>query len=163
MMRQLLFLLLVLPLFGASQELKMLRLEYPTAVIDMHTTEALLKSLANASIEDEPILAAYKGALLTIQARNTKGVSNKISYFKEGKTLLENAISEAPKNIEIRCLRMGVQENSPKIVRYKSNIEEDKNFLIDNFKSVKIQEVKDLVEGYVRQSALFTDVEKELF
>ena len=162
-MRPLFFLLLVLPLFGASQELKVLRLEYPTAVIDMHTMEVLLKSLADISTENAPILAAYKGALLTIQARNSKGISNKISYFKEGKTLLENAISAEPNNIEIRSLRMGVQENSPRIVRYKGNIDEDKKFIIDNYPSVKNQEIRAFIEGYVRQSDQFSDTEKQLF
>ena len=58
---------------------------------------------------------------------------------------------------------MGVQENSPKILRYKSNIDEDKQFLIDHYSSIKNQEIKDLIEGYVRQSTHFSDAEKQLF
>ena len=163
MIRHLLFFLLILPVFGTAQDLKALRSEYPRANTDVHTAAALLKSLAHVSTQDEATLVAYKGALLTIRARNSKGISDKISYFKEGKTLLEQAISEAPENIEIRCLRMGVQENSPKIVRYKGNLDTDKKFLIDNYAAVKNEEVKVFVEGYVRQSDQFTDTEKRLF
>lgn len=162
-MRNLLFLFLLLPLFGFTQDLKVLRLEYPTATIDMHTAEALSKSLAEISKEDDANLAAYKGALLTIKAKFTGPIKDKKKYFKEGVTLIEHAISSEPKNIEIRCLRMGVQENSPKILRYKGNIDADKQFLIDNFNSVKNIEIKELIAGYVRQSNHFSAAEKQLF
>ncbi len=162
-MRQLLFLLFVLPIFGTSQEMRVLRLEYPTATIDMHTAEALSKSLADISTKGEATLVAYKGALLTIKAKFTKPIKDKKAYFKEGVALLEHAITAEPKNIEIRCIRMGVQENSPKALKYKDNIEEDKKFLIDHYTKVKNQEVKELIEGYVRQSAHFSATEKQLF
>lgn len=163
MMRSPFFLLLVLPLFGFTQELKVLRLEYPTATMDMHTAEALSKTLAGISINDDPTLAAYKGALLTIKAKFTKQVEDRKSYFKEGVVLLEQAILTEPENIEIRCIRMGVQENSPKILKYKGNIEKDKQFLLDHYASVRNLEIKELIEGYVRQSKHFTDAEKQLF
>ena len=162
-MRNLLFLLLLLPLIGFTQELKVLRLEYPTASMDMHTAEALSKSLAQISKTDDAILVAYKGALLTIKAKFSGPIKDKKRYFKEGAALLEHAISAEPENIELRCIRMGVQENSPKILRYKSNIDEDKQFLIDHYSSIKNQEIKDLIEGYVRQSTHFSDAEKQLF
>ena len=162
-MRNLLFLFLLLPLFGFTQDLKVLRLEYPTATMDMHTAEALSKSLAEISKEDDANLAAYKGALLTIKAKFTGPIKDKKKYYKEGVTLIEHAISIEPKNIEIRCLRMGVQENSPKILRYKGNIDADKQFLIDNFDSVKNIEIKELIAGYVRQSTHFSAAEKQLF
>jgi hypothetical protein len=162
MTRKLLFLLLV-PLFGHAQELKVLRLEYPTATLDMHTAETLSKSLAHISKKDDAIFLAYKGALLTIQAKFTKPIKDKKAYLKQGVTLLEHAISKEPENIELRCLRMGVQENSPKVMKYKGHIDEDKKFLIDHYTSVKNQEIKHLIEGYVRQSAQFTAAEKQLF
>ena len=162
-MRHLFFLLLILPLFGLSQALKVLRLEYPTATIDMHTAEALSKSIAQISIIDNPTLVAYKGALLTIKANFTKPIKNKKIYFKEGVELLEHAISTDPKNIEIRCIRMGVQENAPKILKYKGSIDKDKQFLLDNFPSVKNLEIKAFIQGYVRHSKHFSDAEKQLF
>lgn len=162
-MRNLLFLFLLLPLFGFTQDLKVLRLEYPTATMDMHTAEALSNSLAEISKEDDANLAAYKGALLTIKAKFTKPIKDKKRYFQEGVSLLEHAISIEPENIELRCLRMGVQENAPKILKYKGNIEADKKFLIDHFAAVKNQEIKELIAGFVRQSTHFNAAEKQLF
>ncbi len=162
-MRHLLLLLLLLPLFGFTQELKVLRLEYPTATMDMHTAEALSKTLAQISKNDDATFAAYKGALLTIKAKFTKLIKDKKSYFKEGVALLEHAISIEPENIEIRCIRMGVQENSPKTLKYKGNIDKDKQFLLDHYAAVKNLEIKELIEAYVRQSKHFSDAEKQLF
>lgn len=163
MMRQLFYLSLLLPLIGFTQELKVLRLEYPTATMDMHTAEALSNSIAQISKIDDPILVAYKGALLTIKANFTKPIKDKKTYFKEGVELLEHAISTDPRNIEIRCIRMGVQENSPKILKYKDSINKDKQFLLDHFSLVKNREIKELIQGYVRQSKHFSDAEKQLF
>lgn len=162
-MRNLLFLFLLLPLFGFTQDLKVLRLEYSTATMDMHTAEALSESLATISKEDDATRLGYKGALLTVKAKFTRPIKDKKRYFKEGVSLLENAISMEPENIELRCLRMGVQENSPKILKYKGNIDTDKQFLIDNFNSVKNVEIKELIAGYVRQSTHFSAAEKQLF
>lgn len=162
-MRRFAIVLLMLPFFATGQELKVLRLEYPTATIDMHTAEALSKSLANISKEDDATRIAYKGALLTLSAKFTKAIRDKKKYFKEGVALLEHAVSKAPENIEIRCLRMGVQENAPKIVRYKGNLEEDKQFIIDRYPSIKDEGIKEFVQGYVGHSTLFTASEKRLF
>jgi hypothetical protein len=131
--------------------------------MDMHTAEALSNSIAQISINDEATLVAYKGALLTLKAKFTRSISDKKSYFKEGVALLEHAISTEPDNIEIRCIRMGVQENAPKILKYKGNIEKDKQFLLDHFTSVKNLEIKELIQGYVRQSKHFSEAEKQLF
>ena len=71
MIQRFLYLLLFIPLFGAAQDLKVIRLEYPTATLDMHTTERLSKSLSHIKPKDNAIHAAYKGALLTIRANFT--------------------------------------------------------------------------------------------
>ena len=163
MMRHLLFLFVLAPIFGFTQELKVLRLEYPTATMDMHTAEALAKSLADITKDDDAVLVAYKGALLTVKAKFSGPIKDKKKYFKEGVALLEHAISREPENIEIRCLRMGVQENSPKILKYKGNIDEDKNFLLDHYATVQNEEVKELIQGFVRQSEHFGDAENQLF
>jgi len=119
--------------------------------------------LANISEQDDATLVAYKGALLTLKAKFTRSIKSKKSYFKEGVALLEHAISEEPENIEIRCIRMGVQENSPRIVNYKGQIAEDKKFLLDHYDTIKNQEVKEFIQGFVVHSKRFNDAEKQLF
>lgn len=162
-MRYLLFLIVTATLTVNAQDLKVLRLEYPTATLDMHTVDTLEKSLSNISKNDDATFVAYKGALLTVKAKFTKVLKDKKTFFKEGVSYLEKAISNAPKNLEIRCLRLGVQENSPKIVGYKDSINEDKQFILDNFKSVSDPEIKKFISDYARISKVFSAAEKQSF
>jgi hypothetical protein len=57
---------------------------------------------------------------------------------------------------------MGVQENSPKIVGYHDNIEEDKKFILTNYKHTRSEEVKKAVKKYVLQSEAFDEAEKQM-
>lgn len=149
--------------FCISQELKELRVDYPKANSDEAITNMLHEKLASFSKEDNITVVAYRGAVTTLKAKFAKGFKNKKTFFKEGAELLEFAVSSEPKNIEIRCLRLGVQENSPKIVGYKSNIEEDKQFILDHYNLNSNTEVKNFIKGYILLSDLFTDAEKQLF
>ena len=140
-----------------------LREKYPQASTDVALTNTLNNELSEVSIADEPTLIAYKGALLTLMAKHTKTVKEKKTYFKEGVQFLESAISKAPKNIEIRYLRLSVQEHAPKVVKYNNNIEEDKLFLKEHYKIQKNTSLKAYIKSYVMDSSLFTDEEKQSF
>lgn len=162
-MRPLTILFLCVSTFCVSQELKQLRVDYPKANLDEEVTKTLHEELSSVTKEDNKTLVAFKGAVATLKAKFAKGFGNKKTYFKEGAELLEFAIASEPKNIEIRCLRLGVQENSPKIVGYKKNIKEDKQYILENFKSSTDKDVRKFVKGYILLSGLFTDAEKQLF
>lgn len=162
-MRLLTILFLFVSTLGISQELKELRVDYPKANLDKEITNTLYETLSSITKEDNKTIVAYKGSIATLKARFAKGIRDKKRFFKEGAELLEFAITSEPKNIEIRCLRLGVQENSPKIVGYKKNIEEDKQYLLDHFASVTDVDLQKFIKGYVALSAAFTDAEKQLF
>ncbi|MBM1105511.1 hypothetical protein JQC67_05085 [Aurantibacter crassamenti] len=146
-----------------SLSLSELRKNYVLANDNKEVTQKMHDALASISEDDQAILVAYKGAVSTLLAKHSKAIKDKKGYFKEGVVLLETAIKEEPNNIEIRCLRLGVQENSPKILRYKSEIPTDKQFILDHYSSETSQEIKDFVKGYIQQSNSFTQAEKQLF
>ncbi len=80
---------------------------------------------------------AYEGALLMKKAGVIKGAAKeKLSLFKTGRAKLEAAIAKDKDNIEYRFLRLIIQENSPKIVKYKSDIEQDSQLVRSNFKNL---------------------------
>lgn len=149
--------------FCISQELEELRVDYPKANLDETITNALHEKLSSFPKEKNKTVVAYRGAVATLKAKFARGFKNKKTFFKQGTELLDFAVSSEPKNIEIRCLRLGVQENSPGIVGYKDNIEEDKKFILDHYKLNTDTEVKNFVKGYILLSDLFTDAEKQLF
>ncbi len=153
----------ILALFVGTPDLMQLRETYPQANNSAEITNALHDELAVVTKEDQAVLVAYKGAITTLMAKFSKGIKNKMEFFKSGSELLEFAVTNDPENIEIRCLRLGVQENSPKIVDYKGKIQEDKQFIIDNFKNTKTEEIKEFVKKYVLQSTLFSETERQLF
>ena len=154
---------LLISTFCVSQNLKELRTEYPKANLDETITNTLYKKLSSTTKDENKTVVAYKGAITTLKAKYAQGVKNKKSFFKEGAELLEYAVASKPEDIEIRCLRLGVQENSPKIVGYKKNIEADRQFLLDHYKSTENKDVKNFVKGYVLFSNLFSEAEKQLF
>ncbi|MFK7812847.1 MAG: hypothetical protein AB8B59_10155 [Maribacter sp.] len=162
-MRLLTVLFLLVSTFCISQELKDLRMDYPKANLDEAVTNELHEKLSSVLKEDNKTLVAFRGAVTTLKAKFAKGFRDKKNYFKEGAELLEYAVETEPKNIEVRCLRLGVQENAPKIVGYQKNIDEDKQFILDHYKSNTDKEVRKFIKGYVLLSNAFTDAEKQLF
>lgn len=162
-MRLLTILFILVSTLCISQELKQLRMDYPKANLDEKITNTLHENLSSVSKEANKTIVAYRGAATTLKAKFAKSFKNKKKFFKEGAELLEFAVNLEPKNIEIRCLRLGVQENSPKIVGYKKNIEEDKQYLLDHFAAVTDVGLRKFIKGYVVRSSAFTDAEKQLF
>lgn len=146
-----------------TPKLSALRLNYPKANSDLETTNKLYKELTKVSKEDDQTLVAYKGAIATLKAKYAKGIKNKTSYFKEGAQLIEFASQSEPDNIEIRCIRLSVQENAPKIVRYSNKISEDKKYILEHYHQVDNPEIKKFIKNYVLLSNGFSTAEKQLF
>jgi len=160
-MKVLFCILYVLSLVGP--DLGELRKNYPLANDDKVVAQKMYAAIQGVSMDDQAILAAYKGGLSTIMAKHSKGIKDKKTFFKEGVALLEQAVEKDPNNIEIRCIRLGVQENSPKFLRYNGQIEGDKAFIIENYSSETSQEIKAFVKGYVQLSDSFSTAERQLF
>lgn len=95
---------------------------------------AQLAQLKTGSLAEKD---AYEGALLMKKSGLIKGpAKEKLSLFKSGRAKLEAAISKDAVNVEYRFLRYIIQENAPKIVKYKSEMEVDANLIRTNFKSL---------------------------
>ncbi|MCF6306408.1 MAG: hypothetical protein L3J09_00475 [Flavobacteriaceae bacterium] len=155
--------ILFISTFLLSPSLTKVRKDYVVAVSNKEQAIKLNKELIKVNKTDSKVLVAYKGAVLTLMARFAKGIKEKKEFFKEGTALIEYAVLENPDNIEIRVVRLGVQENSPKVVGYRKNKEEDKQFIIDHYNEVSSKELKDYIKGFVLQSKSFSEEEKSFF
>ncbi len=162
-MKKCFFLFMALPILGFSQTMEGLRANYPKATEDEALAQALYAELAHVSADGDAVLLAYKGAVLTLLGKFAKVVKAKKGYFKKGAGLIEQAVDAQPNAIEIRCLRLGVQENAPKIAGYGTSINDDKKFILDNYGMTKDEGAKKFVKGFVTVSKMFTQAEKELF
>ncbi|MEO6720100.1 MAG: hypothetical protein ABIN67_07025 [Ferruginibacter sp.] len=100
---------------------------------DTDQLNALLTELNETSV---PAKEAYEGALLMKKAGLLSKAKEKLKLFKSGREKLEAAIKKDPDNYEYRFLRLIIQENVPKIVRYKSNIKEDGALIRSSYKKL---------------------------
>ena len=160
---KLVFLFLGLNMAYFSPDLSSVRVKYPEASKNEQEAKKLHDELISISKNDLPVLIAYKGAVTTMMANYAQGIKDKKLFFKEGKELLEHAVEAEPDNIEIRCIRLSVQENAPKITGYRKNIAEDKKRILDSYSLSTDKGAKDFIKGYVARSDSFSEIEKQLF
>ena len=157
------FLLLVLfqfPLLSWSQEVSDIRKQYTESVKDETKCKSLYDRLfAQKSITD-PVVLGYKGAVSMVMAKYVGSPLSKLSYFKEGKELLENALKKAPQNLELHFVRFGIQENLPSILMYNENLREDKDFIIKHLEEVDRPKFKQSIIAFLLKSEHVSEVEK---
>lgn len=105
------------------------------------------------------VLKAYQGASFALQAKYGKGIKEKKEFFEQAVSHIEAAVQEEPENVEIRLVRLSVQENSPRIVKYKDNMDEDKALVLEHFEK-QSEAVKKCIRDYVSHSDFFSEEEK---
>lgn len=147
---------------GNAQDLNEVRKKYPLAQDNKEIAQELNDKFEQVE-SSNPTINAYKGAVLTLIADFEKKKVEKLRLFKEGKKLLDDAIQTNAANIEMRMIRLGVQENTPKILGYHKEMNEDKEFILRNYQATTSKAEKDVVKKFALQSNSFSDEEKEVF
>lgn len=97
---------------------------------------------------------ALEGALLMKKAGLVAKTKEKMSLFKAGRTKLENAIKKDTDNTEFRFLRLLIQENAPKIVNYKGDLEADIALVKSNYKALPAPVQQAIVDYSKKSKAL---------
>ena len=143
-------------------DVSLVRKEYKEAVQSKTKTLVLYNKLQKVSKKDNKALVAYKGAVTTLAARQQKAIKDKKAFFKKGVALVEYAIQSEPNNIEIRFVRLSIQQNTPKFLRYNKQQKEDKKFILKHLKNVKSTTLKEYISSYILQSKHFTATEKSV-
>ncbi len=97
---------------------------------------------------------AFLGAMIMKKAQFLKTPKEKINIFKKGKTLLESAIKKQPNNTEFRFLRLAIQENCPKVLKYNTNISDDAQLIQTNYVAINIIAKKHIKKYALHSKAL---------
>jgi hypothetical protein len=155
------FSIFLLLAFINNPNLAEIRKAFPTAANSEISATAFVAKLADVATDDKT-LVAYKGASITMISKFKKKVSDKISTFKEGTKLIESAVASEPNNVEIRLIRLSIQENVPGIVKYKMNIKEDAAFILKHFKHQN-NALKEYIRSFIVHSKSFSAEEKLTF
>ena len=132
--------------------LKRARELYQSASFYEDSAKVLFDLLAGKDFKSDPILKAYQGAAITIQARYSWNPVKKLEFFNIGKNLIEEAVKAAPNAWEIRYVRFTVQEGSPGFLGYRNNLSGDKKIIINQL-TVAAQNPPELY--IARQAALY--------
>lgn len=146
-----------------TPDISTVRMKYSQAMNSAEIAAELYKDLAPVSKKDHRTLVAYKGASMALMAKFIGSKKDKREYFQEGISWIEFAVAADPSNIEIRCIRLSIQENSPKILHYRAAMESDKKMILDNFGNCSNKEIRAFVKGYVMQSSSFDSEDRKSF
>lgn len=147
-------------LFTLSQNLSEVRVAYKEAAQDKEKVLAFYDMLIDVNKENNVALVAYKGAAIALKAKYAETLKDKKEGFVEGVSYIEFAIEKEPNAIEPRFIRLGIQENTPKILKYKDHIEGDKLFLLKQYQYISSENLKGHIKDYILQSKVFTAEEK---
>lgn len=160
----LLYSVLALLLIGApsvaqddqKQLLSYIRDQLPTAFKDDKSCSAMLEKYRKVKPQD-PVLKGYIGGLYIARSKHAP-LLDKREALKTGTTMLEQAISEKPDNIELIFLRLSIQLNLPGFLGYNDNIDTDRKFVIKNYVSAP-PVLKSRIVNFVKTSGHFTEDE----
>lgn len=139
--------------------LESLRESYAKANVSNANTEAFINTAEKTSGSDA-VIQGYKAAAKIMEAKIAK--QNRKALVKSGAANLESLIKSNPNNIELRVIRMSVQENIPKIVGYRGSLKDDKTFILNNY-SKQNSALKNYIKKFAAQSKTMTEAEKANF
>lgn len=159
-MKVLFFLFVFLGFFN-NPDVSEIRKNYSNASNSEGLSKELYSKLSGVTNESDKTLVAYKGASITLMSKFAKKVADKVHGFKEGAKLVEFAVASEPNKIEIRLIRLSIQGNVPKIVKYNSNKKEDKDFILAHYKE-QSGALKEYVKNFILQSKIFSAAEKQM-
>ncbi|MCP2026466.1 hypothetical protein L1276_001610 [Flavobacterium sp. HSC-32F16] len=146
--------------FANTPDLASIRKIYPEVAKSEANAKEFTEKLSGVSNNDEKILVAYKAASILVDSKFESIMGSKISRFKEGAKLLEATIKSDPSNIEMRMIRLSIQEDVPAITGYKKNIKEDKKF-ITTYYAAQSGALKEYLKEFVLQAKSFSEKEKQ--
>ena len=138
------FFLLLCSFLSYGNDIEKIREIYFFSEKDENICDSISLLLKGMDTENNLVLA-YRGANTLLYCTKTNNVFKKFSYFEKGKYMIEQAIKNEPKNVEIAFLRYINQKNTPWYLNYKKNIKEDYKFIIQNISIINDQKFRNKV------------------
>lgn len=111
--------------------------------------------------KNDPLYLGYIGCATMVMAKHAFNPFSKLSYFKKGKKMLEEAINSDQHNFELRFLRFTAQTNMPSFLGYDDSINKDKAFILNSFSQIKDARLEAYVLPSLKESKDLTQSEKE--
>jgi hypothetical protein len=148
-------------LFPADKSLNEIRSLYHASIYSSEKSKEII-TYFDTEPGKTPIEMAYEGASRMVGAKHLFFPTDKLSTFRKGKVLIEEAVKKEPNSIEIRYLRYSIQLESPSFLSYRQNLSEDRKFLIDHYKEVRDNELKLRLKDFLIKEAKLSIEERKI-
>ena len=152
-----LFLLTSSELKSQSLDLNAVRSDFNKGVKDEILCEKYLKILEEQA--DDPTERGYAAAFHMFMAKHTSNPFKKMNFFKLGKNKLEQELASDPNNVELRFIRLSIQYHIPKYLGYHDDINDDKDFIVNNLYKLSDEFVKEQIYKYLKGANMYTTQE----
>lgn len=146
--------------FHSNQDFTEIRKTFQNASSSLIAAKKFNSKFSDVANDNNKTLVAYKGASIVIISKFESKISDKLKGVKQGIKLIEFAIGIESSNIEIRLIRLSIQENLPKIATYNKNKNEDKAFILSHYNE-QPNSLKEYVKSFILQSESFSEQEKQ--
>lgn len=131
-------------IFAQNSEI---RTSYRAATESEAKAKAFYELVDGTTSSDKAEMMAYKGAGITLLAR-FEPLTKRSAKVKSGIKWIDDAIKKSPNNVEVRLIRLSVQENLPKMFKYNTHIESDRKFIKDALPTIQDKDLVKMINGY---------------
>ena len=121
------------------------------AAVEHEDKAVELLKLTEKADKQDAVLLGYRGIAKTLLGKHAFNPVNKFSYFNKGKKILEDALALSPENVELRYLRLTLQENVPSLLGYSDRITEDRAFIKAKLPGLADPQLKKMITDYLTQ------------
>lgn len=127
---------------------------------EKESCKKLLNMLEPYNEHNNPTFYGYKAVGTMLMAKHTFNPFKKLSYFKKGRGMLDDAVSADPNNAELRFLRFVSQTEAPAFLNYRGAVEDDKDFLIRSLPQLNDPRMAKEIGKFLSSSDFVTAEEK---
>lgn len=153
-------LFLVLSVFQKEPTLVQVRDTFEKASPEKESCERLLTMLEPYNEHNNPTFFGYKAVGTMLMAKHTLNPFKKLSYFKKGRGMLDDAVNAEPGNVELRFLRFVSQTEAPAFLNYRGAVEDDKRFLIRSLPKLTDPRMAKEIGKFLSSSDFVSEEEK---
>src|SRR6218665_281610 len=149
-------------IFFSNPDISEVRKIYVDASKSKASADAFLAKVKNIPDTDsDKKLVAYKGCAIALQGKFASKIKDKKKFLTKGALLVDGSIKSDPNSVELRMIRLSIQETLPLIITsYRKNIKEDKDFILTHYKSLE-PEMESYIKNFIQQSESFSTEEKQ--
>ena len=140
---------MIIPSYADVEDIIELRELYYSSTNSKVNSEKLVEYLKQITFNSTAIHKGYKGMSFLLISKHSWNPLDKLNFFKQGVLWLESSIENDSCNIELRFLRLTAQINLPSFLNYNNYIDEDRHYLVSNYKYLDDDDLKIRISNYL--------------